>query len=466
MTEAQRPEHGRAGGSLRDPSGFVFLHDGRAFRAVDDECMRVISRLMTIPLWQSLQAGRRMVPTTVVGPQDRTDYQLDARYPHLMEHEVIERITYPYEWCTSMLADAGILTLDLQLMLLEEGLGLKDASAYNVQFVRGRPMFMDVASVEEPMRRDIWFALGQFHRMFTYPLLLKRHRGWDYRSYFMGHPDGMSESRMAAVVGSLRQWLPGMFLDVGLPALLQKREGGGTPGSPRGANPSGQKANLQRLRRKLHSLSRAGQLTGEWAGYRPSLSYQGRQSRKQDIVDQWLRALAPRTVLDIGCNTGEFSFLAARQGASVIAIDGDADAIEILYRRLRDESADITPLVADVAAPSPPTGYMNQEHAGLRERVRSECVLALALIHHLAITSALPLPAISELLWDLTTDSLILEVVGEVDPMFQKLMRLRRPLPVALTMANVLAAFEPRFTVEERAAIGETGRHLLLLHRR
>src|SRR5690606_13617887 len=130
------------------------------------------------------------------------------------------------------------------------------------------------------------------------------------------------------------------------------------------------------------------------------------------------------------------------------------------------EPADIAPLVADIASPSPATGYLNQEHASLRERAQSECVLALALIHHLAITSALPLAAISEFLWDLTTDALILEAVGEGDPMFEKLMRLRRPLAVALTLENVLAAFESRFRIESRAAIGASGRHLLLLRRR
>ncbi len=436
------------------------------FRAVDDECMRVIGRLLASPLWQSLQASRRMVPTTVVDPQARVEYQHEAQFPHLLKHERIERITYPYEWCTSMLADAGILTLDLQLMLLDEGLGLKDASAYNVQFVRGKPMFVDIASVEEPPRQDIWFALGQFNRMFTYPMLLNRYRGWDLRSYFMGHPDGMSESRMTAAVGKVQRWLPSMLLDVGLPAALQGRGGAAPPGNVRRDDARGQTANLRRLRRTLHGFSGSDRLTGEWAGYRPSISYQGEQSLKQDIVDQWLCTLNPRTVLDVGCNTGEYSFLAARRGASVVAIDGDVGAIEALYRRLRDEPADITPIAADIAAPSPAMGYMNREHAGLRERVRSECVLALAVLHHLAITSALPLPAVSELLWDLTTDSLILEVVGEGDPMFQKLMRLRRPLPMALTADNVLAAFEPRFTVEESAAIGESGRHLLLLRRR
>ena len=402
----------------------------------------------------------------IVDSSNVPDSLQDSRYPHLLEHDVIRRISFPYEWCTSMLADAGILTLDLQLTLLEEGLGLKDASAYNIQFVKGSPMFVDVASMEEPERRDIWFALGQFHRMFTYPLLLRQHRGWDLRSYFMGHPDGMSESRMAEAVGKVRRWYPDMLIDVGLPALLQGGDAGEQSGATKRNDVRGQKANLHRLRRKLQSLSKYERLTGEWASYRPSSSYGGEETQKQQVVDQWLGALAPGTVLDVGCNTGEYSFLAAGHGASVMAMDGDADAIELLYRRLRAEPADITPLVADVASPSPATGYLNQEHGSLRERARSECVLALALIHHLATTSALPLQAISELLWDLTTDALILEVVGEGDPMFQKLMRLRRPLPVSLTMENVLSAFESRFRIETRAVIGESGRQLLLLRRK
>jgi SAM-dependent methyltransferase len=460
----------RAAGSLRDPSGYVFIRDGQVFRAVDQASFQSLQRLMTLPLWQSLQSGRRIVATEVVAANQAPAPwpEMDQR-PYVLTHEHIAHISYPYEWSISMLADAGRLTLELQLALLNEGFGLKDASAYNVQFVKGRPIFIDVASIEEPSRRDIWFALGQFQRMFTYPLLLKRYRGWDLKSYFQGHPDGMSESRMAAASGMCR-WRPGMLLDVALPALAQARalrqEQAALQWGARRSDASGQVVNLNRLSRKLASLAGSDRLSGEWARYAPVLSYQGEQEAKRDVVARWLRDIRPKQVLDIGSNTGEYSFLAAHTGAAVIALDGDPDAVELLYRRLQQEPAAITPLVADIVSPSPATGFMNEEHQALGARARSDCVLALAVLHHLVVRAALPLVAIRDLLWEYTTQWVILEVVPEADPMFKNLMRLRRPLSDVITLDSVIEAFEPRFSRAATEPVGASGRHLLLLRRK
>src|SRR5262249_16453451 len=128
-----------------------------------------------------------------------------------------------YEWSVSMLADAALLTLELQRELLAAGLSLKDATAYNVQFRGSHPVFLDLASVERPARLDVWFALGQFAQMFTFPLLLFRHYGWDFRSYFLGSIGGRDVSQVARSLGRLGRWRPRALLDVGLPGLFHTR---------------------------------------------------------------------------------------------------------------------------------------------------------------------------------------------------------------------------------------------------
>lgn len=422
---------------------------------------------MALPLWRDLQEGRRLVATEVVaGGAKPEPWPQMAQFPHLLLHEAIGQVSYPYEWSTSMLADAGLLTLELQLALLNEGLGLKDASAYNVQFVKGRPIFIDAASVEEVQRRDVWFALGQFHRMFTYPLLLNRYRGWDLKSYFLGYPDGMSEKRMGLAAG-MHRLRPAMLLDVGLPTLIQGHaqaaEHTAAEGGKGTGDPSGQVMNLKRLQRKLAALCTGRRLSGEWASYASECSYKGEQAAKREITARWLGEMRPKRVLDIGSNTGEYSFLAAKEGATVIALDADPDAVELLYRRVRVEQASITPMVADIACPSPATGFMNGEHEALCIRAKAECVLALAVIHHLAVSAALPLAAIRDMLWEYSTDWVVLEVVPESDPMFRKLMRLRRPLPERITLEAVKAVLASRFRVLAEERVGGTERHLLLL---
>ena len=201
--------------------------------------------------------------------------KLSAEHPgfcRFLEHQIVRPITYPLEWSISMLADAGAATIDLQLRLLAAGCSLKDASAYNIQFVGGRPTFIDLASIERPRRLDLWFALGQFQRMFLFPLLLCRYRGWDLRSYFTANLGGCSVEQVARGFGPLGMLRPGLLLDVTLPLLLTRwsersdRTWQETLQEPRG-DPAAQVANLRRLRRKVARLAAGYRPRGAWAGY-------------------------------------------------------------------------------------------------------------------------------------------------------------------------------------------------------
>src|SRR5262245_9991844 len=164
----------RDAGSFRDPSGFVFRQDARVFRAIDAKCAGILEGLAANGALARLVTDGLVVGTTILERSPFVD-RLAAEHPgyaRFLEHAPCDPITYPYCWTVSMLADAGMHTLDLQLRLLETGHALKDATAYNIQFARGRPVFIDLSSIERPARLDIWVALGQFQQMFTYPLML------------------------------------------------------------------------------------------------------------------------------------------------------------------------------------------------------------------------------------------------------------------------------------------------------
>lgn len=465
---------GRLAASFRDPDGYVFRHAERIFRALGSGFVPILNDIEPNGLLTSLVQDGLIVPTTRVGEPLKAELlasHLDSL--EFVEHESIAPITYPYEWSLSMLADAGILTLDLQLRLLKAGLSLKDATAYNVQFRGGKPVFIDLTSIERPLRLDLWKALGQFNQMFTFPLLLNREQGWDLRSYFLGSLGGRTLEQVSHSFGALSRWRPSLLLDLTLPLLLGRRVEKQEPEKPVASSrpkgpgsPEAQRANLGRLRSKIGGLAEGYQPSGVWADYTTTCTYDAAaSSAKRDLIKAYLERHRPGQVLDLGCNTGEYSYLAASGGARVISVDQDHDAIEMLYRRLRKEPAAITPMVADLSNPSPGIGFRNQERDPLFSRIQSDLVFALALLHHLLVSANLSLQASRDLLFDLSRDHVVLEFVPTDDPMFRRLLRFRSEDFGWLTLDRCRAVLEQRFTVVEEHPVPGTPRTLLFLRK-
>lgn len=469
----------RITGSFRDPSGFVFQHQGRIFRALDSAATDLLRDLESqghLARWS--KEGLIVGTQFVADPSLLAD--LSAAHPGFtafLEHDRIEPITYPYEWSLSMLADAGRLTLRLQGELLELGLALKDATAYNIQFVRGQPVFIDLTSIEKPARLDLWFALGQFNRMFLYPLLLTKHAGWDLRSYFLSNLDGRSTLEVGQAFPFHKRWSPSLLLDIGLPFALEKKVKAGKASAPQApaavntdkpvGNSAVQQMTLRRLDKKITKLANSIAQTTVWGDYTQICSYDdAAEASKKALVREFIQQGKATEVLDIGCNTGDYSRIAADCGAAVLATDFDIGAVEQMYRRLKKEPASITPMVVDIANPSPGIGYMNAERPSFLERAQPDCVLALAVIHHLLVGANLPMSAIRDLFAALTQKYLVLEFVPTDDVMFRKLIAFRVNLFEHITLDHCIEVFNEQFTLVRQSPIENSPRTLLLFEKR
>ena len=478
-------------GSFRDPASRVFLYEDRVYRGLDEASHEVLRELTERGLLARLMAEGVLVDTEPVPGGPLQDTLADAQPPfrHFLRHQSIPALSWPFEWTVSMLADAGLLTLDLQLRLLEAGCSLKDASAYNVQFAGGRPTFIDLGSIERPGRLDVWIALGQFSQMFTFPLLLCRSAGWDLRSYFLGSLGGRDAGQVAAAFGRCGWLRPGLLWDVTLPALLTRwaaRRKGLAPqvpvplpgqkgtGTSRCSEPvpicptssMAQVLNLKRLRRKIARLAAGYRPRGAWSRYAQTCDYpQAAHEAKFARVERFLRETHPLRVLDLGCNTGEYSRLAARCGAQVVAVDADHDAVELLYRRLRAEPAAITPAVVDLCQPSPGMGFMNSERSPWLDRAAADCVLALALMHHLVLSGNLSLAALRDLLFTLSRRHVVLEFVPTDDAMFRRLVEFRADGFDDLTLERCREVFCRRFHLLAEEPLPGTKRTLLFFQK-
>jgi SAM-dependent methyltransferase len=396
----------------------------------------------------------------------------------MFEHEVIPFPSFPYEWSPEMLHAAAVLTLELAIHLLPQGMGLKDATPYNILFRGPRPVFIDVLSFE---RRDpgdpIWLPYAQFVRTFLLPLLAARHFGMTLDQLLFVRRDGLEPKEVYGWLGPARRICYPFLSLVSAPVWLAARRGREDPSLYRRKclkNPERVRfillSLLNGLQRKLAVAAPKDGSTSGWSEYMEAgEAYSSVQfTEKEHFVAEFLSAQSPKSVLDVGCNTGYFSFLAARAGARVVAIDRDSTVIGHVWRRAFAEDLDVLPLVVNLARPTPGMGWSNQECGSFLDRARGkfDVLMMLAVLHHLLITERVPLRAIVDLAAELTTDHLLIEFVEPEDAMFRGLGRGREGLYRDLTVAAFEADCRRRFEIVHWCRLRGSSRRLYWMRRR
>ena len=473
----------RLPGSFRDPAGHVFVSDGTLYRQIEPAGREAYDRLMQSGLYAALVADGLLVPHDDLGAP------LGEPRATLIRPERVPMVSYPYEWCFSQLRDAALTTLRAARMALEFGMTLKDASAYNVQFLRGRPILIDTLSFE-PQRDGPWLAYRQFCQHFYAPLLLWTSADPRLARLAQIFIDGVPLS-LASTLLPRRSWLrAGALFHVHLHAAAERRLSAKAPAHDGDGRASGTGNSVTRgsatrgngATAILESLQRAVTATrwdakSEWSSYyadQPSYAPET-FARKLEVVTGWLQQAKPQTVWDIGANTGQFAMVAARQGARTVAFDVDPACVETIYRQVRSEAVEgLLPLVTDLANPSPAIGWANQERQTLEQRGPADLLLALALVHHLAIGTNVPLDAVAEYFARLGRRAIV-EFVPKSDPMVQQMLRARDDVFGNYTIEEFERAFSARFTIVERvplaadiarSAIPAEGRVLYLMSAR
>jgi hypothetical protein len=384
-------------GSFRDPDSAVFLAGGKVLRGLSGRGAADYEQLSATSFFPRLIGAGQIVGTTGyeghAPPSPR-----GAPWARVLEHERVPVISYPFEWSFAMLRDAAALQLGVLRAALDEGMSLKDGTAYNVQFIGSRPTFIDVGSFEPAS--GPWPGYRQFCQTMLFPLMIQAYLGVPFQAMLRGGVDGLQPSDVAGMFSGLHRLRKGVLRNITLHSMLERRV---TTGSERvktelrasGFSTEVAKATAKNLAKLVAGLDVVGRRSS-WTDYRDTCSYTDADAEaKQAFVRSALAAGTSGLVLDLGANDGAYSRLAAEQADYVVAVDGDEMVIDALYRRLRSEgSENILPLVMDLVDPSGGIGWRNRERAPFFERVRPDLVLALALVHHVAIAANVPLPEV------------------------------------------------------------------------
>lgn len=458
----------RVASSFRDPCGFVFRREGVLYRQVNesyrDDFAALESSGLLVYLWERGLLIRH----------DEAGRELAAAPGacRVLRPQVVPFVSYPYEWPFSAWQDAALATLDIQAAALRRGLSLKDASAFNIQFVDGRPLLIDTLSFERRVAGAPWPAYRQFCQHFLAPLALMAKRDIRLGALAKNHIDGVPLDLADRLLGAAARCSPRLFIHIHLHARSQRRHAG-DGARPRALRTAGRGVSDLALHGILDSLRGAvaalrWQPAGtEWADYYDCTNYTADAFQaKRAIVERFLLAAAPRQVWDLGANNGAFSRLAARRGIPTVAFDIDPAAVEKNYRQMRhDNERNLLPLVQDLTNPSPALGWAHRERDALAARGPAQMLFALALIHHLAIGNNVPLDAVASFLAAIGRQ-LVIEFVPKEDSQVKLLLASRPDIFARYDTAGFEAAFGAHFETRAKVAIPGTCRTLYWMSRR
>jgi hypothetical protein len=452
-------------GSWRDPSGFIYRRDGVVHRQIAASHAPDWEAFTRSPLAAHLVEGGQLLPWSAA--------PLDARFDDgaaaVIRPVALDFISYPYEWTFGELRDAALLTLDVELAALDQGFSLKDASSYNVQFRGVRPVLIDHLSFERRQGDAPWPAYRQFCEHFLAPLALMAERDIRCGLLLRSHPDGIPLDFAVGLLPGRTRLRFGLASHLHLHARAQRGH------ADDGAAASRARISLERLKALIGNLRSTVRglhwepAGTEWADYaeleHPSYGMAS-AGAKAGLVHGMIGDGSGRWCWDLGANTGAISSIAAGRGYRVLALDADPAAAERHYRSLTAEGrTDTTPLVMDLADPSPSLGWAERERAGLLERANADLVLALALVHHLAIGRNVPLPMVFDLFAQLAPEAVV-EWVPRDDPMVQRMLAGRVDIFDRYTEPGFQRALTGQFDVVARLPIEGSSRVLYHLRRR
>lgn len=438
-------------GSFRDPAGFVFKLAGDIYRRITPAGLECYNQLMDSGLY------RELVGTGLLVDHEEVPDPLSLKDgSKVIKPRTIPFISHPYEWCFGQMKDAALLTLEIQRMAIKHGMSLKDASAYNIQFNGCQPLFIDTLSFERFKPERPWAAYKQFCQFFIAPLALMACSDIRLSSLLKNYIDGIPLDLASQLLHTKTWFRLGLLLHIHLHARAQRRyANSGKNISSKAVNFS-ERQHLALLDSLLSTVRSLNWTPGgtEWADYYSNTNYSDSAfAAKRRIIEECLDIAKPKTLWDLGGNVGIFSRIASDKGIETLCFDIDPSAIEFNYRLTKEKKEfHLLPLMFDLVNPSPGIGWENSERETLLDRGPCDTVLALALVHHLAISNNLPLARIASFFAKICR-SLLIEFISKDDSQVVQLFANRKDIFPHYIREEFEREFSKFFEIKDSRAV-------------
>lgn len=418
--------------SFRDNRGNIYYYNNKVLRSINHNCKKTFESILDSKIIDDSIKKNFLINTTLVDKSELPEFF--SKFEYVVESDLIPFITYPYEWSYEQLKTAALHHLNFQISLFQKGFVLRDASAYNIQFIGSKPFFIDLLSIKEYEKGEYWIGYKQFCENFLNPLLLGSLKGIYHNNWFKGELEGISTTDLNKLLSIKDKLSFKIFTHVYLQAKLQsnivnnKKKNSLNKIKLKPLSKKSYLAIITQLRDWINNLSFKQEKT-IWENYSRDNTYNDLQhNQKKKIVEEFIQRTKPNTLIDLGCNDGEYSNLALNSGAfNVIGFDFDHKAISNAFKMSSKEKKNFLPLFLDASNPSPNHGWQQLERKGFVERFKAEALIALAFEHHLVIGKNIPIKKF--ILWMLNISNQgLIEFVPKSDKTVQIMLESREDI--------------------------------------
>ena len=455
-------ESNRITSSFRDPSGHVYKEGEHIRRMINPIYFSQYNALKTAGFYDLLFEKRYLIRHTEISTSESKI---------ILQAETIPFISYPYEWSFLQYKHAALLTLKLQKFCLQHNFTLKDASAFNVTFHKGKPVFIDTLSFDFYSEGSPWNAYKQFITHFLGPLVLTKYYGHDFLKTLATDIDGIPLEKLSKLLPAKTYLNPTLLTNIHLLARYDRKYSGKENSKKQMLSKSSQIRLVDSLYDYIKKLRMSSET--EWGKYYLQTNYNDASHiAKKKLTAKWFSSFDGDSVVDIGGNDGTFAREFSRKSGFVVVADVDANAVEQNYRQtIKHKEQNILPIVADVLNPASGFGFNNAERFSLIDRLSSlnlDGCVALAVIHHITLSGNIPFRMSADFFAKLAPN-LLIEFPSREDSWVRFLLDSKREAREHFDFYNEQefeAAYLPLFDIIKKEAIPDSHRTLYTMQRR
>lgn len=451
----------RHSSSFRDPSGYIFIDEGIVKRCILPIYFKQYQALKKANVFQTLSKAGLLIKHSEISSSE-TEI--------VIQPEQIPFITYPYEWSFNQYKEAALLTLKLQKYCLENGFSLKDATAFNVTFHKGKAVFVDTLSFDFYEDNTPWRAYKQFVTHFLGPLVLAHFHGAQTLKLMSNFIDGIPIKMLSSMLPFKTRLNPFLYSNIHLLAKFEDKHNEDYNGEAKQSKLS-KKAQLniitslydyiKNLSLKEHS---------EWGNYYDKTNYSDDAfTEKAKIIDNWVNKINAKSIIDVGGNDGTFVRQINHNFDLALVCDIDNNAVDFNHKTLKiNKESNMLPFVLDVLNPSAAVGFENKERQSFLDRITKfapNVTSALAVIHHMSLSGNVPFEMSAQFFASFS-EHLIIEFPKREDSWVQRLLNTKGEFKAHFDFYNIdnfEASYLKYFTLIEKIVINDSQRVMYLL---